>query len=60
VRNKFFAHKALSDEDAAVLFTMGSNRQLQQLYAFLGSSMKPSGNSSSMGENPCFGPRAIP
>jgi hypothetical protein len=37
VRNRFFAHKELSDKATAVLFTKGSNRELQQLHAFLGS-----------------------
>lgn len=38
VRHKFFAHKAVSDPaDAALLFSKGTNRELQQLFTFLGS-----------------------
>jgi hypothetical protein len=38
VRHKFFAHKAVSDPaEAALLFSKGTNRELQQLFTFLGS-----------------------
>lgn len=36
VRNQFFAHKGVSNPNAARLFSKGSNRELQQLFAFLG------------------------
>ncbi len=38
IRHKFFAHKAVADPaEAALLFSKGSNRELQQLFIFLGS-----------------------
>lgn len=38
VRDKFFAHKEISDQsDVTIVFGKGSNRELQQLFAFLGS-----------------------
>lgn len=38
VRHNFFAHKAVSDPaEAALLFSKGTNRELQQLFTFLGS-----------------------
>jgi hypothetical protein len=38
VRNKYFAHKVVADEaETAVLFSKGTNRELQRLFAFLGS-----------------------
>jgi len=38
VRHKYFAHKAVSDPaETAVLFSKGSNQELQQLFVFLGS-----------------------
>lgn len=39
VRNKFFAHKEVvaGQAETAVLFGKGTNRELQQLFAFLGS-----------------------
>jgi hypothetical protein len=38
VRHKYFAHKAVSDPtEISLLFSKGNNRELQQLFAFLGS-----------------------
>lgn len=37
IRNKFFAHKSVSDDaETAVLFSKGNNRELQQLFTSLG------------------------